>query len=117
MMAELVDLTRRRFGRLLVIWKLPPKYSPNGTPRTRYLCRCDCGTVKVVDAQPLRTRDTLSCGCLRREIAAEKARLHGRFTRWTREISAVYAGVLAREREWMEWMSGTEPNATRLSPC
>lgn len=37
----------------------------------RYACRCDCGNVVYVRATSLRSGSTQSCGCLRRERAAE----------------------------------------------
>lgn len=35
---------------------------------------CDCGTRKVVQGRHLRNGATLSCGCLQRELAAERKR-------------------------------------------
>ena len=43
-----------------------------------WLCRCDCGGTKVVQANNLtRPTGTKSCGCLRREANAAKMREHG----------------------------------------
>lgn len=41
--------------------------------RKYYECRCDCGTVKEVYCQSLRTGVSLSCGCLAREMAKGRA--------------------------------------------
>lgn len=57
-----VDLTGRRFGKLVVqemIWGL----RENGT-RTMARCLCDCGNEKIVPANQLTMRQTSSCGCL-----------------------------------------------------
>ncbi|MTV82564.1 AP2 domain-containing protein [Lactobacillus sp. CRM56-3] len=63
--SRLIDLTGKRFGRLVVIKKAPSS-AKNGN--ARWLCRCDCGNQIIVDSQSLRRKSTRSCGCLRREI-------------------------------------------------
>lgn len=37
----------------------------------KWLCRCDCGTVKAVREESLRLRRTSSCGCLRAEMKSQ----------------------------------------------
>lgn len=59
---RLVDLTGQRFGRLTVLSR-----APNDGRRTRWNCRCDCGTEKSVGTEALRCGDTSSCGCLQIE--------------------------------------------------
>jgi hypothetical protein len=65
------DLTGERFGRLVVVG-----YSHSEKNRPWWNARCDCGQDKVVRGEFLRCGRTLSCGCLRREVAS--ARLKGR---------------------------------------
>lgn len=38
-----------------------------------WLCRCDCGTEKVVDAYTVRNGQSQSCGCLAAERASERS--------------------------------------------
>lgn len=53
------DLANRRFGKWLVIKKVE-----NSTAsESRYLCRCDCGTERVVKAKGLKSGKSGSCGC------------------------------------------------------
>lgn len=54
------DLTGQRFGRLVVLEhiKRNDEY-PNGG----WLCRCDCGTQKVIPSNPLTSGRVKSCGC------------------------------------------------------
>lgn len=62
-MGKLVDETGKRYGRLLVLRR-------GGSDRGRnamWLCRCDCGAEARVLGGSLRSGDTRSCGCLRRE--------------------------------------------------
>lgn len=62
-----VDLTGQRFGRLLVIEKLP-HYKRNNT---YYRCKCNCGNEKIVSYVNLG-RSINSCGCLRIETCKKK---------------------------------------------
>lgn len=61
------DLTGRRFGRWTVLKQVPiPEY--HAETCAFWLCRCDCGTEKVVSAKNLKKGATNSCGCLRKEL-------------------------------------------------
>ena len=58
------DLKGERFGRLVALKSLgydPVKHC------TRWLCQCDCGKLVEVNQKHLG-RDTLSCGCLRKDM-------------------------------------------------
>ena len=63
-----VDLSGRRFGRLTVVSLLATK------PKTRWNCSCDCGAHTTKLAPHLVNGLSQSCGCLRRETAAEALR-------------------------------------------
>lgn len=41
-----------------------------------FLCKCDCGTEKLVSSQDLRNGSSQSCGCLRKEQLAERSALN-----------------------------------------
>ena len=56
------DMTGQRFGRWTVLG-MTARTSTDGHKRTACLCRCDCGTERVVYAQSLRNGLTKSCGC------------------------------------------------------
>lgn len=78
-----IDMIGQRFGRWVVIEQAErPEYI--AATAAFYLCRCDCGTERVLNGRSLRTGDSRSCGCLRadlnrerikRETAARKAAL------------------------------------------
>ncbi len=58
-----IDLTGQRFGRLVVVRFECKEASSPVLPLTyRWLCRCDCGTEKVVAASSLRSGHVKSCG-------------------------------------------------------
>lgn len=58
------------FGRLTI-----QEIIPRGNHELqKYLCKCSCGNIKIICHQSLASRGTKSCGCLRREIVAQKGR-------------------------------------------
>ena len=66
-MAKFKDLTDMRFGRLVVL-----SQASNINGRTAWLCKCDCGSEKVVTGISLTSGRTKSCGCLRSEITSKR---------------------------------------------
>ena len=64
-----IDLTGKRFGRL-VVKSFAGKDKHNNT---LWLCKCDCGKECIVNGRQLRVGDTRSCGCLHsRDLTGEK---------------------------------------------
>lgn len=57
-MKPTIDLTGRRFGRLLAL-----RYSDKNDGRKAWVCRCDCGVEKEVRGSDLRKGKAISCGC------------------------------------------------------
>ena len=39
------DLTNRRFGKLVVLYRGPTHYTPKGKPNSTWICQCDCGNI------------------------------------------------------------------------
>jgi hypothetical protein len=72
-MSRLIDLTGRRFGRLVAIKQV----GKNKSGYQMWLCMCDCGGVSVVNYHNLKNNHTQSCGCLRRERTVETNTTHG----------------------------------------
>lgn len=64
------DLVGERIGRLIV---LEEAYKKN--QKYYYKCKCDCGNIKVIEADLLTTEKTRSCGCLGTENALDKQKL------------------------------------------
>lgn len=65
------DLTGEIFGRLLVIEEAGFKQYSLPKQIVRYwLCECSCGKTTRVSAGSLRSGQTRSCGCIRKEQAA-----------------------------------------------
>lgn len=70
MNTQKIDLTSQRFGR----WTVLKQAAPGEGYSTRWLCECDCGTIKTVGAQLLRSGRSQSCGCLQEEIRLQSPR-------------------------------------------
>lgn len=67
------NLEGQRFGRLTVVSKV------DGS-RSKWLCRCDCGNTKEVNASQLIKNGIVSCGCREREtwkLFIERTTTHG----------------------------------------
>lgn len=84
----MVDLTGKKFGRLTVVSRA--ENSKGG--KSRWLCRCECGNECVVHGSSLKSGNTKSCGCIRREANHDRATTHGMsktplFTIWWAMVS------------------------------
>lgn len=66
-MAELKDLTGRRFGRLIVL----EHDHTDQRGKTYWRCLCDCGRETIILGYNLSNGHTTSCGCKHRTLAAE----------------------------------------------
>lgn len=60
-MSKFIDLTGKRFGKLLVI----ERADTNRKGQPCWLCRCDCGNEKILPGADLRAKHVNSCGCYR----------------------------------------------------
>lgn len=70
--AVIENLVGKRFGRWTVLKRAPNRVSESGKTRSiMWLCRCDCGTEKVVGARALKTGMSMSCGCLQKELVSK----------------------------------------------
>ena len=57
-MSKFIDLTGKRFGRLIAREKINNKWS----------CKCDCGNITEVLRPNLKSGNTKSCGCISKEF-------------------------------------------------
>lgn len=71
--SEIIDLQGQRFGRFVVKSTLAEKLNTN----TPWLCLCECGKEKLVNAKSLLKGATQSCGCYHRQRASEANIKHG----------------------------------------
>ncbi len=63
MMSKFIDLTNKRYGRLVVA-----KYAgKDSNGKTRWACVCDCGAEVRIFGTNLKRKLTTSCGCFHKE--------------------------------------------------
>jgi hypothetical protein len=67
-MKKNVDLTGRRFGRLIVL----SLYGRDKYGNTTWKCKCECGNETIVVRRSLCNHNTQSCGCLHRELQSKR---------------------------------------------
>lgn len=82
-----LDLTGQKYHRLTVV---EAATAING--RSAWRCQCDCGTIKVVKTDDLRSGDTKSCGCWNQEQRSKRAsNMYSKCIKYTpQEASARY---------------------------
>lgn len=68
-MAKTLELIGCTFGRLIVLDYAEPRYGKGGQKVARWKCLCNCGNTEeiLVDSASLRSGNTKSCGCIKRE--------------------------------------------------
>lgn len=54
----------RQFGKLTVMFEAAPIDDPSGKKLRAFMCKCECGTDKVIRLAHLNHGKTKSCGCL-----------------------------------------------------
>ena len=72
MSSKCIDLTGKRYGRLVVEKSL----GKNEKGKYTWLCKCDCGNEKIVQTSYLRSGHTTSCGCYHNEMVGKLNRKH-----------------------------------------
>jgi hypothetical protein len=70
--SQVKDLRGRRFTHLVVIEPAPTK-----GVGARWVCRCDCGQLKIVAATHLVQETIKSCGCFRNQLIGHANSTHG----------------------------------------
>lgn len=92
-----IDMCGQKFGRWHVLERAEtPAYEKN-QGRAYWLCRCECGTERVVRGNGLRNGSTLSCGCLQVERSSNPSITHGNAKRADNlRMYQIWHGMLAR---------------------
>ncbi len=131
--AHSVDLKGRRIGRLLVVERAPPivTYNPDRIRRrAAWRCLCDCGTEIVATACHLKIGHSRSCGCLNRELAADRKRTHNmtgtiEYSRWCGMYSRCYLAQFPQYKDYggrgifvcERWRHNFEAFYADMGPC
>ena len=75
-MPHLDVLTNRRFGRWLVLVRDSDAVF-GASHHVMWICRCDCGTKRAVNASSLRRGLSISCGCYSVQLTNARSTTHG----------------------------------------
>jgi len=70
---KFIDLTGKRFDRLTVV---NYSHKDKNKKHTFWLCKCQCGNIKVVEGSHLKSGHTKSCGCWNMEVLRKKPITH-----------------------------------------
>lgn len=92
-MANPIDLTNKKFGRLTVIKLAESVTNTYGRPIRRWVCDCECGNTTIVRVNKLTSGNTISCGCFQKEMVSNLFKTHGK--RHTKEYAS-WASMKAR---------------------
>jgi hypothetical protein len=68
----MIDLTNQKFGKLVV-----QKLAGRNGKHLAWSCVCECGNITRVQGGNLKNGHTKSCGCLNKEVIAERSTSHG----------------------------------------
>jgi hypothetical protein len=70
-MPKKIDLTNKKFGEWTVL-REATKEEKDNKPGAYWVCKCSCGTIKIVNGQTLRKGESRSCGCKLSQHLSEK---------------------------------------------
>lgn len=70
-MGRCVDLTDMVFGRLTVV----ERGENDSHGAARWVCKCECGTIKLIRGDKIRSGEIMSCGCYQSELRKSKERI------------------------------------------
>ena len=90
----MIDLIGQKYGRLTVV-----AFDRLQNHKTYWKCVCDCGLTVVVPGNNLRSGNTMSCGCLRRETARKTGKantVHGEGHDHKTRLYSIWCGMRQR---------------------
>lgn len=74
---RMVDITGKRFGSLTALKRAESKRM-YGATKTRWLCRCDCGSEIIAITGALTSGQKKSCGCMTSKLIIKAHEKHGK---------------------------------------
>ena len=87
-MSRLINLAGNKYGR----WEVISRQGADHRNESLWLCRCGCGQTGVITSSSLRSGNSQSCGCLRKEETIKRLSTHGMsetilYNRWRTMIN------------------------------
>lgn len=68
-----IELVGKHFGRLTVL----SRAGSDKRGEARWSCMCTCGNTTIANASSLKSGNTMSCGCISKELLLERNQTHG----------------------------------------
>lgn len=68
-----------KYGRLTIIKEIQNHISKSGLIQRKFQCSCECGNQKEVLLYALRSGNTQSCGCVKKEKSKKMLHKHGNY--------------------------------------
>jgi hypothetical protein len=65
-----------RYNKLEVIKVLDSHILPSGQKKKKVLCKCDCGNIKSILYEHIKSGNIKSCGCLKKELLIKRNTTH-----------------------------------------
>ena len=94
--SKVIDETGQKFGR----WTVIKRVYPNKNGRAMWLCKCECGTVKIIGGIRLRDGHTQSCGCLKKELLIESKKINSGLASMRQAINSYKRSAKRRGLEY-----------------
>jgi hypothetical protein len=66
-----------KYSRLTIVKEIEPYILSSGKTKRKFQCLCECGNIKDIILESLRSKKTISCGCLQKEMAVKLSTSHG----------------------------------------
>lgn len=85
-MSKIKNLIGIKYGLLTPIKRMPS----NKNGKVIWLCKCECGNETEAIGSSLLSRNTLSCGCIKRELLSKRNIVHGLAKTETGSVSKLY---------------------------
>lgn len=85
---KVIDITGQRYGRLTVLHLSETRYKK----KVKWVCKCDCGSIKEIPSHHLRYGGTKSCGCSSHlyQVKTHHLSAHPIFGSWARMMARCY---------------------------
>lgn len=91
---KIIDLVKRRFGKLVVIKQLKERA---GGGHIKWECICDCGKKHIVSGECLRSGKSKSCGCFKKEYIPKNKTKDRKIAIWKQLYNST---IKKRNKKW-----------------
>lgn len=95
---DTTSLRNKRFGSLIAI-----SFSHIINRRSFWLCKCDCGTEKIIRVDGLKSGMVVSCGCYSKKLASQIANNKNRTYRLSKGVNPDIPMESIRKQLWSKY--------------